>query len=110
MRLFSLKDGERVETVLKYIEDGDLRRWSLPDSKAFNIGICEWRSKLNCILNPHMYEQVQVMPSHFALHAPPLTINYQSYSFSYSFTVVILLVYCINFYAVFTQLAQENLT
>lgn len=54
MRLFSLKDGERVETVLKYIEDGDLRRWSLPDSKAFNIGICEWHSKLNCILNPHI--------------------------------------------------------
>lgn len=82
VRLFSFKDGERVETVLKYIEDADLQRWSLPDSKAFNIGICEWSSKLNCILNPHMYEQVQVMPTRFALHAPPLTINHQSYLFS----------------------------
>lgn len=82
MRLLSLNDGERVETVLKYIEDVDLQRWSLPDSKAFHIGIDEWRSKLNCILNPHMHEQVQVMPTCFALHAPSLLVNYQSYSFS----------------------------
>lgn len=51
-------DRDRVEMVLKYIEDGDLRRWSLPDIKAFNIGIGEWRSKLNCVTNPYMYEQV----------------------------------------------------
>lgn len=54
------KERERVEFVLKYIEDGDLRWWSLPDSKAFNVGIREWRSKLNCITNPRIYEQVQV--------------------------------------------------
>ncbi|XP_069145828.1 uncharacterized protein [Solanum lycopersicum] len=48
---------DRVENVLKYIEDGDLHRWSLPDIRAFGIGINQWRSKLNCITNPHMYEQ-----------------------------------------------------
>ncbi|XP_027774448.1 uncharacterized protein LOC107008224 isoform X2 [Solanum pennellii] len=49
---------DRVENVLKYIDDGDLHRWSLPDIRAFGIGINQWRSKLNCITNPHMYEQL----------------------------------------------------
>ncbi|KAM3291351.1 putative protein isoform X1 [Capsicum chacoense] len=49
---------DRVEDVLKYIEDGDLHRWSLPDIRAFGIGINQWRSKLNCIINPHLYEQL----------------------------------------------------
>ncbi|XP_009790408.1 uncharacterized protein LOC107780419 isoform X1 [Nicotiana tabacum] len=49
---------DQVKNVLKYIEDGDLCRWSLPDITAFGIGISQWRSKLNCITNPHMYEQL----------------------------------------------------
>lgn len=59
--LIDPEDKERVELVLKYIEDGDLRRWSLPDSETFNVGIREWRSKLNCITNPHMYKQLMEM-------------------------------------------------
>ncbi|KAL3538731.1 hypothetical protein ACH5RR_002097 [Cinchona calisaya] len=55
------KERERMEIVLNYIQDGDLRRWSLPDSGAFNIGIQEWRSKLNCFTNPRMYEQLLEM-------------------------------------------------
>lgn len=51
-------DRDRVEMVLKYIEDVDLRHWSLSDTKAFYLGLCEFRSKLNCITNPYMYEQV----------------------------------------------------
>ena len=52
---------DHVEMVLKCIEDSDLRRWSLPDIRAFNIGIDQWRSKLNCITNPYMYEQVWLL-------------------------------------------------
>ncbi|KAK6135465.1 hypothetical protein DH2020_030790 [Rehmannia glutinosa] len=58
MRLLNCEDSERVEIILKYIEDGDLRHWSLPDFKAFNIGLREWRSKLNCITNSRMYQQL----------------------------------------------------
>lgn len=47
-----------MEHVLKYIEDGDLQRWSLEDIKAFNIGIKDWRSRLNCITNQYVFEQV----------------------------------------------------
>ncbi|XP_004288081.1 PREDICTED: uncharacterized protein LOC101309289 [Fragaria vesca subsp. vesca] len=57
-RLLEVEDRDHVEMVLKYIEDGDLRRWSLPDIRAFNIGLAEWRSKLNCFTNPYMYEQL----------------------------------------------------
>ncbi|CAI9104148.1 OLC1v1002771C1 [Oldenlandia corymbosa var. corymbosa] len=56
--LLEAKDQVGVEMVLKYIEDGDLRKWSLPDIRAFNVGIRSWRSKLNCITNPHMYQQL----------------------------------------------------
>lgn len=56
--LLNTEDEVRLEKVLKYIEDADLRRWSLPEIKAFTIGLSEWRSKLNCITNPYMYEQV----------------------------------------------------
>ncbi|KAL3621018.1 hypothetical protein CASFOL_035930 [Castilleja foliolosa] len=58
LTLLNHEDRERVDIVLKYIEDGDLRRWSLPDINEFNIGLKEWRSKLNCITNPCMYEQL----------------------------------------------------
>ncbi|KAG4999464.1 hypothetical protein JHK87_020536 [Glycine soja] len=51
-------DKGRVELMLKYIEDGDLRRWSLPGIRAFNIGLSEWRSRFNCISNPYMYKQL----------------------------------------------------
>ncbi|XP_074275816.1 uncharacterized protein LOC141599638 [Silene latifolia] len=47
-----------IEVLLKYLEDGDLRQWKLPDIRAFTIGISEWRSKMNCITNPHMYDQL----------------------------------------------------
>ncbi|KAJ6777379.1 HEAT SHOCK PROTEIN [Salix koriyanagi] len=33
--LLKPEDQDRVEMVLKYIEDMDLRRWSLPDIRAF---------------------------------------------------------------------------
>ncbi|KAJ7946806.1 Heat shock protein [Quillaja saponaria] len=52
------KEKHRVELILKYIEDGDLRRWSMPDIRAFNIGLSECRSICNCITNPYMYEQL----------------------------------------------------
>ncbi|KAL5162683.1 hypothetical protein HKD37_07G019753 [Glycine soja] len=34
----------QVQLMLKYIENGDLRRWSLPGIRVFNIGLSEWRS------------------------------------------------------------------
>ncbi|GKV19701.1 hypothetical protein SLEP1_g29928 [Rubroshorea leprosula] len=56
--LFNLEDQDRIQTVLRYIDDADLRTWSLPDIRAFRIGMREWHSKLNCITNPFLYEQL----------------------------------------------------
>ncbi|KAJ4716020.1 Heat shock protein [Melia azedarach] len=56
--LLNPKDEDCVKLVLKYIEDMDLRRWSFPDINGFRIGLNEWRSKLNCITNAYMYEQL----------------------------------------------------
>lgn len=57
--LLEPKDRDRAELLLKYIEDVDLRQQNLPDIRAFTIGLDEWRSKLNCLTNPYMYEQVR---------------------------------------------------
>lgn len=56
--LLKAEDQDRVEMVLKYIEDMDLRRRSLPDIRAFNVGIGEWRSKFNYVTNPYMFEEL----------------------------------------------------
>ncbi|KAL5540514.1 hypothetical protein UlMin_043501 [Ulmus minor] len=61
--LLEPQDRDRVEMVLKYIEDIDLRRWSLPDIRAFSIGLKEWRSKFNCLTNPYLFEQLLEMNS-----------------------------------------------
>ncbi|KAK1386169.1 hypothetical protein POM88_023904 [Heracleum sosnowskyi] len=58
MNLLNGKEQDRVEKVLKYIEDLDLRKGTLADIKAFDIGLSECRSHLNCITNPHMYKQL----------------------------------------------------
>ncbi|CAN1284583.1 hypothetical protein LINPERPRIM_LOCUS18661 [Linum perenne] len=55
--LLNPEDQDRVDAVLSYIEDSDLQRWSLPDVKAFGIGVSEWRQRINCITNPYMFEE-----------------------------------------------------
>lgn len=58
MQLLNCEDGDRLSMVIKYIEDHDLRRWALPDIKAFWIGLREERSKLNCVTNPFVFDEV----------------------------------------------------
>ncbi|CAL9248194.1 unnamed protein product, partial [Arabidopsis halleri] len=57
LSLLSVEDKTRVESVLDYIEDIDLRRRMLPYIKAFSFGLKDWRLRINCITNPYMYEQ-----------------------------------------------------
>ncbi|RRT43539.1 hypothetical protein B296_00021164, partial [Ensete ventricosum] len=56
--LLNQEDEERVATVLRYVEDVDLRQWRMPDIEAFNIGLRDERAKVNCITNPFIFEQV----------------------------------------------------
>ncbi|XP_073123291.1 uncharacterized protein [Henckelia pumila] len=57
MSLLNPEEREQMEILLKYIEDEDLRQRRLPDTQAFKIGLRDWRSKLNCVTNPWMYQQ-----------------------------------------------------
>ncbi|XP_020686844.1 uncharacterized protein LOC110102724 [Dendrobium catenatum] len=56
--LLDLQDYARVEKMIRYIEDADLRRWELVGIKEFQIGIREARAKLNTLTNPHIFEQL----------------------------------------------------
>ncbi|CAN6450825.1 unnamed protein product [Victoria cruziana] len=51
-------DASDVVMLIKYIEDANLRKWELPDIRAFNIGIRPMMSKLNCITNPDIFDQL----------------------------------------------------
>ncbi|MCL7034365.1 hypothetical protein MKW94_024299, partial [Papaver nudicaule] len=52
------EDRDRIENMLKFVEDSELQKWNLPDIKAFNIGLEEERRKLNLITNPYMFDQL----------------------------------------------------
>ncbi|OVA14283.1 hypothetical protein BVC80_9027g41 [Macleaya cordata] len=48
---------ERVNRLFKYIEDGDLWRWALPDSKAFSSGMKDLNIEFDVRLNPTLFDQ-----------------------------------------------------
>ncbi|XP_047087934.1 uncharacterized protein LOC124699721 [Lolium rigidum] len=56
--LLDQQDEERVLNVVKYIEDADLRLWEQPNSSEFHTALREERAKLNCVTNPHVFEQL----------------------------------------------------
>ncbi|KAL6870910.1 hypothetical protein ACP4OV_014758 [Aristida adscensionis] len=56
--LLDHEDEERVSNFLQYLEDGDLRRWQLPNTKEFQTALRDERAKLNCVINPHVFEQL----------------------------------------------------
>lgn len=54
----ALSQFDRVRRLFEYIEDGDLWRWSLPNSKAFNSGLKDLNIEFDVGLNPNLFEQV----------------------------------------------------
>jgi len=56
--LLDQEDEERVSNVLEYIEDADLRRYQLPNTKEFQEAPRDEHAKLNCATNPHVFGQV----------------------------------------------------
>lgn len=49
---------EQVNQLFKYVEDGDLWRWALPNSKAFSSGMKDLSIEFNAISNPVVFEQL----------------------------------------------------
>ncbi|CAN4085407.1 unnamed protein product [Withania somnifera] len=54
------KNGEydRVRRLFKYIEDRDLWRWKLPESKAFSSGLDDHNIEYDVNLNPSLFQQL----------------------------------------------------
>lgn len=49
---------DRVRRLFEYVEDGDLWRWSLPNSKAFSSGLKDLNFQYDVGLNPSLFQQV----------------------------------------------------
>ncbi|CAK9164363.1 unnamed protein product [Ilex paraguariensis] len=60
-REFTLRTFERVRHLFEYIEDGDLWRWHLDDSKAFSSGFKDLNIEYNVRLNPSLFQQLLSM-------------------------------------------------
>ncbi|XP_022855420.1 uncharacterized protein LOC111376683 isoform X2 [Olea europaea var. sylvestris] len=49
---------DRVRRLFEYIEDSDLWRWHLPNSKAFSSGLKDLNLEFNARLNPSLFQQL----------------------------------------------------
>lgn len=49
---------DRLRSLFEYIEDGDLWRWRLPNSKAFSSGLKDFNIEFDFGLNPKLFDQV----------------------------------------------------
>ncbi|GAA0169282.1 hypothetical protein LIER_23805 [Lithospermum erythrorhizon] len=53
-----VREFERVRKLFEYIEDADLWRWHLPDSKAFSSGLKDLKIEFDARLNPSLFQQL----------------------------------------------------
>lgn len=53
-----LNEFERMRKLYEYIEDGDLWKWSLPNSKALSSGLKDLNIEFDALLNPNLFNQV----------------------------------------------------
>ncbi|KAF3791231.1 Uncharacterized protein EJ110_NYTH07707 [Nymphaea thermarum] len=58
VKMFPETELSRVTQLFKYIEDADLWRWALPDSKAFSSGLRDINLEYNYRLNPNLFGQL----------------------------------------------------
>ncbi|BFI32236.1 uncharacterized protein MPTK2_4g04030 [Marchantia polymorpha subsp. ruderalis] len=58
VNLLSESKLQRVRALFKYIEDADLWKWKLPDSKAFSSGLSDIGLEFSYLKNPGIFEQL----------------------------------------------------
>ncbi|VFQ74894.1 unnamed protein product [Cuscuta campestris] len=52
-----IREFRRLRRLFEYIEDRDLWRWKLPDSKAFSNGLDDLKIEFNARSNPSLFDQ-----------------------------------------------------
>lgn len=62
---------ERVRPLFDYIEDGDLWRWRLLNSKAFNSGLKDMSIEYDVRSNPTLFQQVTLLLLLLLLYSMP---------------------------------------
>lgn len=56
-----IHEFRRLRQPFQYIEDRDLWRWKLPDSKAFSSGFDDLKIEFDVRSNPSMFDQVTIV-------------------------------------------------
>lgn len=51
----------RVRRLFEYIEDGDIWKWQLPNSKAFSSGLKDLNLEFDVKSNPSLFQQVYLI-------------------------------------------------
>ncbi|KAH6770520.1 DHHA1 domain protein [Perilla frutescens var. hirtella] len=54
----AVAEFQRVRRLFEYIEDGDLWRWRLPNSKAFSSGLKDLKHEFDATSNPLLFQQL----------------------------------------------------
>lgn len=75
----ALKIGEfdRVRRLFEYIEDRDLWRWKLPDSKAFSSGLDDHHFQYDVNLNPSLFQQLLVLDLKSVIEQGKISLSYK---------------------------------
>jgi oligoribonuclease NrnB/cAMP/cGMP phosphodiesterase (DHH superfamily) len=53
-------NSERVKGLFKYIEDADLWKWNLSDSKAFSSGLSDMCIEFSAVANQQVFDQASL--------------------------------------------------
>lgn len=59
---FAVREFSRARKLFEYIEDADLWRWRLHNSKAFSSGLKDLNIEFDSGLNPSLFKQVDIGP------------------------------------------------
>ncbi|KAJ4834247.1 hypothetical protein Tsubulata_046714 [Turnera subulata] len=54
----AMREFERMRPIFEYIEDGDLWRWKLENSKAFSSGLKDLNIEFSTELNPSLFDEL----------------------------------------------------
>lgn len=64
----NVAEFDRVSRLFEYIEDADLWRWRLPNSKEFSSGLKDLNIEFDARLNPTLFQQVNFGILSFSLY------------------------------------------
>ncbi|KAA6424617.1 MAG: hypothetical protein FRX49_05826 [Trebouxia sp. A1-2] len=67
---FQPQVSEHLQKLFEYVEDADLWKWKLPDSKAFHAGLGSLKLEYDANKNPSIFQQLcalQLNTGHLAL-------------------------------------------